>query len=281
MLTRTTLHSGAVTVSDIQCNPHAHEQPYTEQHESFSISYVRNGTFGYHTRGQSFDLVAGSILVGRPGREFVCTHDGGACGDECLSFRFAPEVAESISRQSQDWDAGCVPPTPDLAVLGELAQSAAEGKSDLGLDEVGLVLGVRFGRLVRNRRERTSPVRQRDRRRSLDVALWLDTCSDQRVDLSTAAAKAGLSAFHFLRTFTQVVGVTPHQYLIGARLRKAARLLADTSLPVTAVALDAGFNDISNFVRTFHRAAGLSPRHFRIAARGNRKILQERLSTRL
>ena len=39
---------------------------------------------------------------------------------------------------------------------------------------------------------------------------------------------------------------------------------------------DVGFADLSNFVRTFHRAAGLSPRAFRRAARGDRKILQER-----
>jgi AraC-like DNA-binding protein len=46
---------------------------------------------------------------------------------------------------------------------------------------------------------------------------------------------------------------------------------------VPDVALDVGFGDLSNFVRTFHRAAGVSPRRFRQAARGDRKILQDRL----
>ncbi|HEX9602943.1 MAG TPA: helix-turn-helix domain-containing protein [Myxococcales bacterium] len=57
---------------------------------------------------------------------------------------------------------------------------------------------------------------------------------------------------------------TPHQYLVGARLRRAARLLLTTSLPVTEVALEAGFGDLSNFIRTFRRAAGRSPRAFRL-----------------
>jgi AraC-like DNA-binding protein len=47
---------------------------------------------------------------------------------------------------------------------------------------------------------------------------------------------------------------------------------------VTGVALDAGFADLSNFVRTFRRAAGVSPGQFRRAARGDRKILQDRLA---
>lgn len=53
-------------------------------------------------------------------------------------------------------------------------------------------------------------------------------------------------------------------------------------MPVTEVALDAGFADLSNFVRTFGRAAGVSLKRFRQAARGSsraeRKILQERLA---
>ena len=92
------------------------------------------------------------------------------------------------------------------------------------------------------------------------------------------AARAGLSPFHFLRVFAAVIGVTPHQYLVRARLRHAAQLLADPERSITDIAYDVGFADVSNFVRTFHRAAGVSPRGFRRAARGDRKILQDRLA---
>ena len=71
--------------------------------------------------------------------------------------------------------------------------------------------------------------------------------------------------------------MTPHQYLIRSRLRRAARLLADATRPIGEIAFDVGFGDLSNFVRTFHRAAGVSPRRFRQAARGDRKIFQDRL----
>jgi AraC-like DNA-binding protein len=82
-----------------------------------------------------------------------------------------------------------------------------------------------------------------------------------------------------LRVFASVLGLTPHQYLVRSRLRHAARLLADEARSITDVALDVGFGDLSNFVRTFHRAAGVSPGTFRRAARGDRKIFQDRLGT--
>nr|WP_246541965.1 helix-turn-helix transcriptional regulator [Collimonas antrihumi] len=87
-----------------------------------------------------------------------------------------------------------------------------------------------------------------------------------------------MSPFHFLRLFSRALNVTPHQYLLRSRLRHAARLLAD-GCSVTDTAYDVGFNDLSNFVRTFHRAAGVSPKYFQRAARGERKIFQEKLDS--
>lgn len=63
-----------------------------------------------------------------------------------------------------------------------------------------------------------------------------------------------------------------------SRLRRAAQLLAQPERSITEVALDCGFGDLSNFVRTFRRATGVTPGAFRRAARGDRKILQERLA---
>ena len=113
------------------------------------------------------------------------------------------------------------------------------------------------------------------------AALELDACieaSETIPSLETLAERSGYSRFHFLRMFSRVLGVTPHQYLVRSRLRHAARLLAEDNRDVTDIAYDVGFGDLSNFVRTFHRAAGLSPLKFRQASRGMRKIFQERLA---
>jgi len=280
-LTTTILQHGEIAVLDYRCDSGPADEPFTERHDDHSISYVRKGSFGCRTRGEGYELVAGSILVGHPGDEYVCTHDHVAGGDECLSFHLAPALVETIGDRAETWRTGAVPPLPELMVLGELAQAAAEGGSDVGLDEVGVLFASRFVDVVSGRDRRPTEAPARDRRRAVDAALWLDAHSHEPVDLESAAREAGLSPFHFLRLFAKVLGVTPHQYLVRSRLRHAARLLADDTRSVTDVAFEVGFGDLSNFVRTFHRTAGVSPRRFRQAAKGDRKILQDRLAAPL
>src|SRR5262245_44232448 len=278
MTVTTIWNRGPIAVTDYRCSLGPADTPFAELHGGFSVSYVRKGSFGYRVRGESFDLVAGSILIGHPGDEFVCTHDHHAGGDECLSFALDPALIETIGDRPGIWRTGALPPLPELVVLGELAQAAADGNSDLGLDETALLLATRFVEVVSERERKPPAARTQDRRRAVEAALWIDAHAHAAIDLASAADAVGLSPFHFLRLFAGVLGVTPHQYLLRARLRNAARLLADDGRSITDVAFDVGFADLSNFVRTFHRGAGVSPRRFRQAARGDRKIFQERLA---
>ncbi|HTD28639.1 MAG TPA: AraC family transcriptional regulator, partial [Xanthomonadaceae bacterium] len=176
------------------------------------------------------------------------------------------------------WRSGGLPPLPELVVIGELAQACVENRSNIGLDEIGLVFSSCFVDVVSGRKSDTVTLPQRDRRRAVEAAMWIDANASAPLDLDASATQAGLSPFHFLRVFAKAIGATPHQYLVRSRLRRAARLLVDGSDSITDIALDVGFADLSNFVRTFHRAAGVSPRGFRNAARGDRKIFQDRLS---
>ena len=271
----TLLQRPLISVSDFRCSAGPGDKPFTERYGCHSVSYVRKGSFACHTRGRTFELVAGSILVGFPGDEYVCTHDH-ACGDECLSFFPSAELVETIGDPAQVWRTGAAPPLGELMVLGELAQAVASGRSDIGLDEVGQMFASRFVEVVSGRSRQPLEVTARDRRRAVETALWIDANSQRDINLDAAAGQTGISPFHFLRLFANVLGVTPHQYLVRSRLRHAARLLADEDGSVTDIAYDVGFGDLSNFVRTFHRAAGISPRAFREASRGNRKILQDR-----
>jgi AraC-like DNA-binding protein len=278
---RTIFRSHALVVDDYRCAAARGAAPYAELHRDFSLSYVARGSFGCRTLGESHELVTGAVLIGRAGDEYMCTHDHAAGGDHCLSFHFAPALADSLDAASPIWRRGAAPPLSELIVIGELALAAARGESNLGIDEVALVFAHRFVALAAQRTRAACDAPARDRARAVEVAEWLAAHAHESIDLSAAAARAGLSEFHFLRVFGRVLGVTPHQYLVRARLRRAARLLADEQRSVTEVALEAGFADLSNFVRTFHRAAGAAPRAFRRAARGDRKILQDRLARAL
>lgn len=264
------LENPLIRVADFDCHAGPQEKPFPEVHGSHCLSFVRRGSFGYRTRGRTWELVAGSFLVGHSGDEFICTHEHPCGGDRCLSFHFTPELAEELGAGETQklWRIGALPPLPDMIVLGELGQCAAEGSTGMSLDEAGMVIARRFVELMRDRRlDARSEPRARERRRLIETALWIDDNAHCAIDLIAAARQAGLSPFHFLRSFRSVTGVTPHQYLLRSRLRRAARLLSIGDLPVTDVALDCGFGDLSNFVRTFGRAAGLPPAAFRSRAR--------------
>jgi len=267
----TVLKPGPLTVVDYRCRSARREDPFAERHEVASVSFVRRGTFGYRCRGQSHELVAGSILVGRAGDEFVCTHDHHGGGDECLCFKLAPELAERLGPRPAAWQRSVLPPLAELMVLGELAQSAANGSSDVGLDEAGLELVSRCLELAAAASPEVIVPNAVLCRRALETALWLEENASEPIDLAAAAARASLSSYHFLRIFARVVGATPHQYLVRCRLRRAARQLSDDRASVTRVALDVGFNDVSNFIRTFRRAAGVTPLEFQARVRSRRR----------
>jgi AraC family transcriptional regulator len=107
--------------------------------------------------------------------------------------------------------------------------------------------------------------------RAWAAARCIESRATEALRLDEVAQVAGVSAFHLLRIFRRAVGVTPHQYLMRVRLLRAVALLRDTAEPVTSIAYDTGWSDLSNFSRTFRRDVGCSPQEFR---RGDRRALQ-------
>lgn len=268
--------ASGLRVLDYRCGAGPADTPFTEVFESFSLSYVARGSFGCATQGKHFELVAGSFLVGRAADEYQCSHEHHEGGDECLSFHWTGSALDAIEVSGHTWTSGALPAIAPLAVLGALGRARAAAATALGLEEVALRLAHLFSRLASGRSAPRRPrLTLRDRRRAVEAALFIDTHADDPLRLEQIAARVGVSPFHFLRMFARVTGLTPHQYLVRARLRRAAELLADPRRRIGDIAFDVGFGDLSNFVRTFHRAAGLSPGRFRRLTRSERKIRQD------
>src|SRR5262245_31393042 len=116
----------AVSVYDYRCTASPQDKPYVESRDAHYLAFVRRGSFGCRTQGEEHELVAGAVFVVRPGREYMARHEHHGCGDECLSFRLSPALAESLGENL--WKLASLPPLPQLMVYGELAQAAAEGR---------------------------------------------------------------------------------------------------------------------------------------------------------
>jgi AraC-like DNA-binding protein len=95
----------------------------------------------------------------------------------------------------------------------------------------------------------------------------IETAPEEPVTLRQLARDAAMSPYHFLRTFNVISGVTPYQFVLTQRLRRAALRLRRTTEPISAIAYETGFNDLSTFNRRFRRIMGMTPGSWRTARR--------------
>jgi AraC-like DNA-binding protein len=91
----------------------------------------------------------------------------------------------------------------------------------------------------------------------------IDARYAEPLDVAAIARAAHASPAHFSRSFKRAFGETPHQYLLTRRIERAKHLLCNTSLSVTEISLEVGFQSLGSFSSTFKRIVGSSPRTYR------------------
>ena len=99
------------------------------------------------------------------------------------------------------------------------------------------------------------------------VREFIEAHLEQTISIQALAAMVGLSMCHFARAFKQSQGMTPHDYLVHCRVRRTQELLADTNLPLSEIAIAAGFADQSHCARRFRELVGLTPSRYRWSTR--------------
>lgn len=81
------------------------------------------------------------------------------------------------------------------------------------------------------------------------------------------AQVACVSVFHFGRVFHREIGATPHRYVMGRRLKRAKRMVLETDIDLTSIALACGFASHSHFSACFRSAVGDAPGRWRQSMR--------------
>lgn len=95
--------------------------------------------------------------------------------------------------------------------------------------------------------------------------------SEIKLNLQQLAESLMVSYAKFRKDFTKVVGISPNQYLLRLRIRKAGELLQSTSLSMSEIATQAGFESVYYFSRYFKKSMGTTPSLYRkkLAATAN------------
>ena len=97
----------------------------------------------------------------------------------------------------------------------------------------------------------------------------MDRDFDQPLDIAVLARIAYVSEAHFIRTFKQTFGETPHRYLQRRRIERAMWDLRASGKSITDIALAVGFSSLGTFSRTFRDIVGVSPSAYRQRTAGD------------
>lgn len=292
-------HGGGWSVTDVVCDAGPCDPGYEEQFSQACVAIVASGTFQYRSSAGRELMTPGSLLLGNAGQSFECGHEH-SVGDRCISFSYDAQCVERIVEEVGV--AGCrtvlpslrVPPirelsgvvsrarflvtrnqpTRSLSVASSFGRAVPGSKADgpreensagvsaaeweaVGIELAGSAFAFAVGRMPRF----NSPAAEA---RVSRVVRMIENKLDLNLSLSVLAREARLSRFHFLRVFRQLTALTPHQYIMRARLRGAATRLLIDDAQVVDIALDSGFRDVSNFNHAFQFEFGVSPTSYRL-----------------
>jgi AraC-like DNA-binding protein len=255
---------GDVEVLHFRLHDHSFER---HAHEQFATSIIDRGAGSFRYRGEKRVAPAGTLVALDPGEE----HTGEVVSEDGWSYRILYPSAEVLGRvAAQVGGRSCggfrfpepVIHDPHLAAAMDLLHRSLEDPAAPALEHESLFLFA-YGRLLaRHAKRRVEP--REPGREPLAVQRareYLEGCYARNVSLEDLAGVCGLSRYHLIRVFREAVGLPPHAYLTGVRLRRAKELLA-AGVPVGEVATEVGFADQSHLTRRFKGTFGITPGRF-------------------
>ncbi len=260
-------HQRQWSLTDYVCTSGPHDRPFEERHDRVTVALVTAGTFRYSTRAGEALLYPGAYLLGNAGACYECGHEHSR-GDRCMALHIDRELFAEIASGSSgsnrcEFRGAMLPAVPELASISVSLQQASSPESQLALEET--VLGA-IGTVVCAVGTNYTPPRRPGpaaTRRMAATFDFIETRLASDLNLDELSALVAMSKYHFLRTFKHASGMTPHQYILGRRLRAAAAALRTTRKPVAHVAADQGFGDLSTFNHSFRRFMGVTPTAYR------------------
>jgi len=268
-------------ILDFKCRSACNARSSAEYNRRLSISFTRQGSFRYHVGRRSYDIHSGVMLMERAGCEYTVSHRC-AVKDECTIYEFEDEYVEELKESwvssvgrsilSTVSPLAVLPTTPGLEFLHAAIRDITQRplwRAPLKTDALVIALLQEIAQAFGDHRKR-QPLSFRYEKLKDHQIEGLDRAKHfivanfrQELSLAEIARHSYVSVFHFSRLFKQFTALSPHRFLIDVRLKHAALLLRHTSLPITQICFDSGFNSFEHFILTFNKHYGRSPSKYR------------------
>ena len=246
----------AATASQGRISRYAAGAMPAHSHDHPSLTLVLNGRYQESIRGRAEWHGAGALLfypAGEPHAQLFAP--GGVLK---LSLSPTQSMLDYLASHVRLVDAPFAM-APALVQVGRRMASEirlSDAHSQAALEGLSWELIALFGRLA-DRRDTASSAAVLRARECIAAHL------DQPLSMARLAALCDSHPARLTRAFRRELGIGPGEYQRRVRLEHAQRLVADTELPLSEVALVCGFCDQSHFSRAFKAIYGDTPSHLR------------------
>ncbi|OZB98631.1 AraC family transcriptional regulator [Paenibacillus sp. XY044] len=232
-------------------------------HDYYVIGFIEGGQRYLACRQQEYIIHPGDIIIFNPRDVHTCEQvDGRALDYRCINIqpeRMMEIVQEITGRSDLPVFTQTVLCQSEFAPsLQELHAMICEGEPDFIKEERFFLL---MGQLFQEYSDTPADGFYEVGVGFQDVCDYMEANFAGAVSLDELSALAGLSKYHFLRSFTRERGISPYSYLETVRIGHAKKLL-EQGVPPADTALQTGFSDQSHFSNFFKRFIGLTPRQY-------------------
>ena len=225
-----------------------------------AIGVVLTGSFDYRGETGSASAVPGSVIFGNPGEVLSARHPGIQHNHRHVvwfSDTVMEELAGEYGLERARFPRVALGPGKAATRLFGLMQRLRRDGKEAALELAAAAL------MLEEDLPNPEPVSTADRQRVLEVVRHIERAHAESCSVEELAALGGYTRFRFMRLFRTVTGQSVNQFVIATRFRAAALHLRRSKLPVSEIALDVGFNDLSHFNTSFRAAFGCTPRQMR------------------
>ncbi|HYF32211.1 MAG TPA: AraC family transcriptional regulator [Chitinophagaceae bacterium] len=263
-------------IRDFKCRCTDCKRSKPEYASSFCISFVRKGNFVFNVFRHELDSYSGCVLITKPEYEHTVTH-AHSVPDECTIFDFKRSFYNDVLQElygrtaffiDNDLHSTLWHSNPETEFLHfrilQLIHTRSTGK--LQVDNLVIEMINRVLNSITDYRpdHRIDARLKRNHLSTIELAKeYMTRNFSEDISLMEIARHCHVSPFHFSRIFKTFTNASPHQYLLGLRLKNAELLLLDTAQPVADIAFTSGFNSLEHFTAAFRQKYQLAPARYR------------------
>lgn len=226
----------------------------------FLLHYVMSGKGIYETGGNRYNLHAGDIFLISPGSvvyyeadkkdpwEYTWTH---------FLLKNSSDIFQNthISAENPVCGTAAIPLAAENFL--KIAEFLETGQTN-ELYYTACVYNI-LGALMKPKTE--TPFKSRQYAEF--AAAYIEANCHRAVTVEEIAGRVGINRKYLYKLFTEYAGISPMQYVLKVKIRRACTLLNETSATIGDIARSVGYDDIFTFSRMFTKHMGISPSAYR------------------